>query len=129
MKTDITNARNSGYPLSITRSVFFARKLMNNDISNHIILRELAKNAGTNECTLKKAFKDIFKITVYQHLIAKRMHYARHLLTTTNYKEKDIAMHCGYGSLSAFITTFGRYFKMKPGELRRQCFKAPVIQK
>lgn len=123
MKTDFKSITIHTNPPSVTRSVFNAMKLINEDVSNHIILKELAKAAGTNECTLKKGFKDIFKITVYQHLLKSRMKYALHLLQTTNYKTKDITLLCGYESLSGFITTFRKYFGVSPGELRKYCIE------
>lgn len=119
MKTDNIQACVQAYPPSISRSIHNAMELINADVSNHFVLKDLAKNAGTNECTLKKGFKGIFKITVYQHLLKKRMGYAVHLLQTTNCKENDIAIQCGYESLSGFITTFRKYFGLRPGELRK----------
>ena len=105
-------------PPTVRRSVFSARELINADVSNHILLKDLAHHSGTNECTLKKGFKNIFKITVYQYLLKKRMRYARHLLQSTNLKEREIAVLCGYDSLAGFVTTFRRYFGCRPRQLR-----------
>jgi AraC-like DNA-binding protein len=106
------------YPPTVVRSVFRAREFINADVSNHIYLKDLAHHSGTNECTLKRGFKNIFKITVYQYLLKKRMRLAKHLLQSTNLKEREIAVMCGYDSLSGFVTTFRRYFGCSPHQLR-----------
>jgi AraC-like DNA-binding protein len=118
MKRNLDNIYLNVWPPSVVKSVFNARKLMNADISNHILLKDLAKCSGTNECTLKRAFKNIFKITVYQYLLRKRMKQARYLLQSTNLKEREIAILCGYESLGGFVTTFRRYFGFRPRHLR-----------
>lgn len=105
-------------PPTVVKSVFSARELINSDVSNHLLIKELARHSGTNECTLKKGFKVIFKTSVYQYLLKKRMRYAKHLLQSTDMKEREIAILCGYESLAGFVTTFRRYFGVRPGQLR-----------
>jgi AraC-like DNA-binding protein len=105
-------------PPTVVRSVFSARELINVDVSNHISLKDLAHHSGTNECTLKRGFKSIFKITVYQYLLKERMRQAKYLLESTNLREREIAIMCGYESLGGFITTFRRYFGCRPHQLR-----------
>ena len=105
-------------PPTVVKSVFNARELINADVSKHILLKDLARHSGTNVCSLKKGFKHILKTSVYQYLIKKRMRYARHLLQSTDLKEREIAMLCGYDSLAAFVTSFRKYFGFKPHQLR-----------
>ena len=99
-------------PPTVVKSVFSARELINSDVSNHLLIKELARH------TLKKGFKVIFKTSVYQYLLKKRMRYAKHLLQSTDMKEREIAILCGYESLAGFVTTFRRYFGVRPGQLR-----------
>jgi len=105
-------------PPTVARSVFSARELINADVSNHIVLKDLAHHSGTNECTLKRGFKNIFKITIYQYLLKKRMRHAKHLLLSTDLKEREIAVLCGYDRLAGFVTTFKRYYGYRPHQLR-----------
>jgi AraC-like DNA-binding protein len=105
-------------PPTVVRSVFSARELINDDVSNHIVLKDLARHSGTNECTLKRGFKSVFRISVYQYLLKKRMRYAKHLLLVTDLKEREIAIMCGYESLAGFVTTFRRYYGCSPRQLR-----------
>jgi len=114
-----TTTPNNLYPPSILKSICIARNLINEDVGTHMVLRKLAKNAGTNEFTLKKGFKDIFKITIYQYLLKSRMQYASRLLQTTDLKVKDIGKVCGFETLSGFITSFKKYHGITPGEIKR----------
>ena len=75
-------------PPTVVTSVFNARELINIDLSDHLLFTELARHSGTNECTLKRGFKCKFKTSVYQCLIKKRMRREKHLLQSTNLKER-----------------------------------------
>lgn len=120
MKANINTNYIYGCPQSVARSVFLALELMEADLSNHVILKDLARNARTNECTLKREFKLIFKTTIYQYLLNIRMRYAKNLLNTGHLREKEIALLCGFQSLAGFINSFRKYFGYTPGELKRR---------
>jgi len=91
---------------------------MNADIKDHLALKIPAMRAGTNEFTLKKAFKELFNTTVYQYLLKQRMDKAFMLITSSNYSIKEIAAQCGFRTLSGFITSFHKYYGIRPGDLR-----------
>lgn len=103
---------------SIRRAVSSVRILINKDVSRHIVLSDLARYAGINECTLKMGFRTLFKTSVYQYLLVRRMNFASQLIVSTQLKIKDIAQQCGYQSASGFITSFKKYFGYTPGQLR-----------
>lgn len=107
------------YPLSVTRSIHLAKDFMCSHLQDHLKLKALAKQSGTNECTLKKCFKVIFKISVYQYLLKQRMENALWLIQETDLKEAVIARQCGFETLSGFITTFIKYYGERPGHLRK----------
>jgi len=106
------------------RAALHARDVIKTDISRHFVLKDLARKVLTNECALKKEFKKLFKITVYQYLLQCRMHHANNLLQTTRLKVKDIAIKCGYESPAGFINSFRRYYGVSPGQLRRKSCSA-----
>jgi AraC-like DNA-binding protein len=115
------------YPLAIVRSIRQARELMTKDIRQHLSIRELAKQAGTNEYSLKRGFKALYQITVYQYLLVSRMEYASQLLKTTSLKEKEIAGRCGFATLSGFVTTFKKYYGSRPREQRKLFFTSGAV--
>lgn len=107
------------HPIAVTRPVYTAYHIINSDISNHIIVKQLAKQSGTNECLLKKGFRELFNISIYQYLLQCRMKKAYELLHNSSLKQKDIAAECGYETLAGFVTAFRKHFGKPPGELRK----------
>lgn len=107
------------YPVYIVSRLLCVKSIIEADISKHFILKQLAQKAGTNEFSLKKGFKHLFKTTIYQHLLTTRMIKAYELLLETNLKVKEIAKQCGYETLSGFITSFRKYYGVLPGHLRK----------
>ena len=77
-------------------------------------LHELAVMVGTNECTLKKAFKHEFGTTIFQYLFDYRMELAAYYLLDTNLPIADIGMRLGYDYQSHFCTAFKRKFGVSP---------------
>lgn len=107
------------HPTALTRPVYTAYHIINADISNHIVVKQLAKQSGTNECLLKKGFRELFNTSIYQYLLQCRMKKAYELLHNSSLKQKDIAAECGYETLAGFVTAFRKHFGKPPGELRK----------
>ena len=81
-------------------------------------LHDLASMVGTNECTLKKAFKQEFGTTVFQFLFDYRMSLATQYLLDTALPIADIGIKLGYDYQSHFCTAFKRKFGVSPMEFR-----------
>lgn len=81
-------------------------------------LHDLAKMVGTNECTLKKAFKLVFGTTVFQYLFDYRMGLAVRYLLDSNLPIAEIGIRLGYDYQSHFCTAFKRKYGMSPMEYR-----------
>lgn len=81
-------------------------------------LHELAAMVGTNECTLKKAFKQEFGTTVFQYLFDYRMGLAARYLLDTDLPVSEIGFRLGYDYQSHFCTAFRRKYGMAPIEYR-----------
>lgn len=118
MKTNPVHPAFGNYPPSVIKSVSMAKEIMNADIKDHLVLKSLARRVGTNECTLKRCFKDLFNTTIYQYLLKQRMDKAFLLITSSNYRLKEIAVQCGFETLSGFTTSFHKYYGIRPGDLR-----------
>ncbi len=83
-------------------------------------LHELSTMVGTNECTLKKAFKQEFGTTVFQYLFDYRMSLATQYLLDTTLPIADIGIRLGYDYPSHFCTAFKRKFGVSPMEFRQK---------
>jgi AraC-like DNA-binding protein len=105
---------------NIQQPVLAALMVINRDISSQIVLKQLALQSGTNECTLKKCFRAVLRVSFYQYLLSRRMRRARWLVENTSEMAKDIAHDCGYQSAAGFITAFRKYYGVTPGEARKQ---------
>lgn len=118
MKTNPLHPAFGNYPPSVIKSVSKAKEIINADINDHLVLKKLATRVGTNECTLKKGFKALFNTTVYQYLLKQRMDKAFLLITSSNFRIKEIAAECGFETLSGFTTSFHKYYGIRPCDLR-----------
>lgn len=107
-------------PRIARRAAILARNMMCEDISRHLVLKDLARSAGTNECTLKRGFRYQFNTSIYQYLLGERMKRARRLLLNTAIQEKYIAYSCGFESLAGFINSFRRLYGISPGAFRKK---------
>ena len=81
-------------------------------------LHEIASMVGTNECTLKKAFKHEFGTTVFQFLFDYRMRLAVLYLLDSDMTVNDIGIKLGYDYQSHFCTAFKRKYGVSPMEYR-----------
>ncbi len=81
-------------------------------------LHQLASMVGTNECTLKKAFKQEFGTTVFQYLFEFRMNLAVQYLLDSTLSIAEIGIKLGYDYQSHFCTAFKRKFGVSPMEFR-----------
>lgn len=105
----------SGYfSLLVCDKVHDAKDILLSRYQDMPSLHELAVMVGTNECTLKKAFKHEFGTTIFQYLFDYRMELAAHYLLDTNLSIADIDMRLGYDYQSHFCTAFKRKFGVSP---------------
>ena len=65
---------------------------------------------------LKKIFKSVFGVPIYEYYQQKRMERAGELLATGKYSVKQVAGIIGYSNMSNFTTAFRKYMKQEPSE-------------
>ena len=79
----------------------------------------LARRFGINDYKLKKAFKILFKKTVFSYILEQRMLLSQQLLKHTALDQKDIAMKVGFKHQHHFAQRFKGYFGFLPSAFRR----------
>lgn len=94
-----------------------ARDLLHQHIGNPITIKELSRKVGTNECYLKKGFKEMFGATIFEYYQEKRMEHATFLLNEKGLSVTEVSMLLGYSSISHFSTAFKKHTGIKPCEL------------
>ncbi|MDZ7878846.1 MAG: AraC family transcriptional regulator [Saprospiraceae bacterium] len=97
-----------------------ARKFILDNLSNNLTIPIIASNVGTNQCYLKKGFKEVFEQTIFEFIQENRMIKARHLLQSTNPNITEIAYNVGYSSLSSFSQSYKNYFGISPTKQIKQ---------
>ena len=81
-------------------------------------LADLARQAGTNEFTLKKGFKELFGTTVFGYWHELKMKQARRLLTEHRLSVQEVAEQVGYKHAHHFSTAFKKRFGVLPSQLK-----------
>jgi AraC-like DNA-binding protein len=82
-------------------------------------ISQLAKEAAMSPSKLKKQFKDVFGLPVYEYFQKKRMQKARELLLEDRRSIKSVGTELGFSNLSNFSMAFRKEFGELPSEMRK----------
>lgn len=94
------------------------RGLLLSNLATTPSLRELARQVGTNEFSLKQQFKAAFNTTVFNYLQQARMEKARQLLTAGDMKIAEVAHTLGYKHATHFTAAFKKHVGFLPNKIR-----------
>jgi len=94
-----------------------AREILLQHIGDPITIKELARKVATNECYLKKGFKEMFGTTIFDFYQCQRMEHAKYLLYDKGLSVTDVSALLGYSSISHFSTAFKKHTGIKPCDL------------
>lgn len=97
-----------------------AKDFITDNIDKTITIPIIAGFVGTNQCYLKKSFKEITGQTIFEFLQENRMFKARQILQTTNKSIAEISSMVGYASISSFSQTYKNYFGISPSTEQKQ---------
>lgn len=98
-------------------TILQAREILLKRIGEPITIKELSRKVGTNECYLKKGFKEMFGTTVFEFYQSQRMEHAKYLLYEKGLSVTEVSAMLGYSSISHFSTAFKKHTGLKPCEL------------
>lgn len=97
-----------------------AKTFIVNNLDQNITIATVANFVGTNQCYLKKGFKEVTGQTIFEFLQDNRLTKAKHLLHTSNYTILEISIMVGYASISSFSQSYKNYFGITPSTERKQ---------
>lgn len=97
--------------------ITLAKEILLQRIGDPITIKELSRKVGTNECYLKKGFKELFGSTIFDFYQTQRMEHAKYLLYEKGLSVTDVSALLGYSSISHFSTAFKKHTGLKPCEL------------
>jgi len=92
------------------------------NLGENLTIPVIANHVNTNQCYLKKGFKEVFQQTIFEFIQENRMEKARHLLQTANPNITEISFNVGYSSLSSFSQSYKNFFGISPTEQIKQVF-------
>lgn len=105
----------------------YAREILMMEMENPPSLLELAQKCGLNEFKLKKGFKQLFGVPVFEYLRRERIRTAARLIESGSCSITEAALEVGYKSPGAFSTAFRHYTGRSPREYRRkQIWTSPM---
>ncbi|MGL6268509.1 MAG: helix-turn-helix domain-containing protein [Chitinophagaceae bacterium] len=87
------------------------------NLSQAPTINQLARQAAMSPSKLKKQFKDVFGLPIYEYFQKNRMQKARQLLLEGNRSVKAVGMEMGFSNLSNFSLAFKKEFQELPSEL------------
>ena len=81
-------------------------------------LKDMALAFGTNEFKLKRGFKELYGMTVFQFLKEERLRKAHIIVDHSDKSFKEIAKMVGFKSATHFSREFKKRYGYRPKELR-----------
>lgn len=97
---------------------FAARDHLDSRLQNPPTIAELSRIVGTNEFTLKRAFKETVGTTIFGYVSRRRMEHATFLLQQ-GMTVSSAAQEVGYGCVRSFSAAFRRHVGCPPSAIRR----------
>jgi AraC-like DNA-binding protein len=104
---------------NIIDKMHLARDIVIGKLNNPVSLPDLAKMVSTNECTLKKEFKNVFGTTVFGYIRDIKMEKAKNLLLNPNLSISEISDIIGYKNPQHFTAAFKKQYGKAPSLLRK----------
>lgn len=89
-------------------------------LADRVTIEDLSRQFLMNPTTLKKAFKDVYGMSIAAHMKQHRMEHAAKMLLETNESIAQIASSVGYESQSRFTNSFKETYGMLPSMYRKK---------
>ena len=106
-------------PLSM-KSIEPALLYVSENYRQEIRVQQMARACAMSESYFRKVFGRVMGISPLEYVNRHRIHRAMHLLHVTGDSVQDVAMNCGFPSVSTFARNFIRYVGQNPSAWRRQ---------
>ena len=102
-----------------TDTFFHVCTYISEHCTDKLSLEDAARLAGFSRSQFIRLFKEYSGTSFYDYLTRQRMIRADLLLSEPEHSITDIAMQCGFGSLSTFNRVFRTYHRCTPMEFRK----------
>lgn len=89
------------------------------NLTNHIEYKKLARIVGVSEYSLKRIFQFLTGMSLFEYIRKRRLSKAYWELKNTDIKIIDLAMKYDYDSAVSFSRSFKNLFDITPSALRK----------
>ncbi|WEK02985.1 MAG: AraC family transcriptional regulator [Candidatus Devosia phytovorans] len=96
------------------------REILDRNLSSPPTINALARMLGTNDTTLRRAFRQTFDMTILRYAIHRRLEVARILLNQSDLQISEIAYRMGYNDPANFTTAYRQHFGHPPSTDRQK---------
>ena len=100
------------------RRLHVARDFIEASFLDQLDLTKIADVVNLSPHHFLRLFKEVFEITPYQMVIAKRLERARQLLLTGHSSVTDVCFDMGFESLGSFSRDFKRRYGVSPSQIK-----------
>jgi len=104
-------------------SLISVTSYIDNHFASNIHLDSLARLACMGTTKLKYTFKEVYKSTISEYILNKRIRQAEHLLANTDLRISQISQTIGYKKASSFSEIFRKTTGLLPNEYRKSMAK------
>ena len=92
-------------------------EILMKDLSSAPTIKELSRYAAMSPSKLKKQFRDVYGLPVYEYFQKLRMQKAKEFLLEGDKTVKAVGMQMGFSNLSNFSLAFKKEHKLLPSEV------------
>lgn len=118
LKNTIPEVANNATNPNIYSAVNNATNYMKEHYAENIHITDIASFCCLSNSYFHKAFFDVMHVTPNDYLLNLRLSQAKTLLITTQKSISEIAILCGFNSLSYFSACFKKTFSYSPKDFR-----------
>ncbi|MCS4226148.1 AraC family transcriptional regulator [Sphingobacterium sp. BIGb0165] len=111
---------NGSYGETDANIFYTVQEFITKNTGEFYTIEQLAIKFGINEYKLKKGFKEISGMGLFQFATKVHIQEAISLLKTTDLSIKEIAFRTGYSSPSSFSVAFKKQYGIAPNQIRKK---------
>ncbi len=101
----------------VERLTVVESKLVNGSFDETPTIEDLAKMAAMSATKLKRSFKSIFGLPVYEYYQKYRMNVAKDILLSGTHTVKQVGQKVGYQNISHFASAFKKVHGLLPSQV------------
>ena len=115
-----------GAPLTFTdtKRILKARRIIDERWHEQLTLAAISRACGVNRAKLTRGFRTLYKTSVAEALLDRRLAEARRALLTTDLPVGQVAYRNGYLNNASFTRAFGRRYGQSPSDCRARVMQA-----